>query len=138
MLPISRSSEQYPLRPGKMNFIGVWTSPNTLELTLTVWPKTSPMVITVSRELVLARLRKIRPNHRLAVLAVVRNEALSLCEWIAHYKAIGVEWFFIYTNNNSDGTDSLLKWFSTWAPITPIFDAAELGVNTQFKAYVGH
>ena len=87
------------------------------------------------RELVLARLRKIRPNHRLAVLAVVRNEALSLCEWIAHYKAIGVEWFFIYTNNNSDGTDSLLKWFSTWAPITPIFDAAELGVNTQFKAY---
>jgi hypothetical protein len=65
----------------------------------------------------------------------MRDEALSLCEWMAHYKAIGAEWFFIYTNNNADGTDRLLKWFSGWAPVTAVFDSAALGVNTQFKAY---
>jgi len=83
----------------------------------------------------LAALRKIRPIQDLAVLAVVRNEAPYLIEWIAHYRAIGVDHFFIYTNDNDDGTDDVLSWLSKTGRVTPIFTTAAKGVNVQFKNY---
>lgn len=82
-----------------------------------------------------AALRAIRPQKKLAVLSLARNEAPYLAEWIAHYRAIGADQIFIYTNNNSDGTDELLRWFSAHEAVTPIFNSAMPGVNVQRKNY---
>ncbi len=38
----------------------------------------------------------------------MKDEAPYLLEWLAHYRAIGVTDFLIYTNDCSDGTDLLL------------------------------
>jgi hypothetical protein len=83
----------------------------------------------------LAALRAIRPVRKLAVLCMARDEAPYLPEFIAHYRAIGAERIFIYSNDNSDGTDALLRWFAGAAPVMPIFTTAAKGVNIQRKNY---
>jgi len=83
----------------------------------------------------MAALRAIKPRHKLAVLCVARNEAPHLAEWIAHYLAIGAEKIFVYTNDNTDGTDELLRWAATCTPVVPIFSSAAPGVNIQHRNY---
>ncbi len=83
----------------------------------------------------LAALRAIRPVQKLAVLCMARDEAPYLPEFIAHYRAIGADRIFIYTNDNSDGTDALLRWFAGAAPVVPIFTTADKAVNIQRKNY---
>src|ERR1700722_11593275 len=80
-----------------------------------------------------AALQKIQPRYKLAVLAMARDEAPHLPEWISHCLAIGSEHIFVYTNDNSDGTDELLRWFARNAPVTPLFTTAAKGVNIQRK-----
>jgi len=80
-------------------------------------------------------LRTIVPRLKLAVLATARDEALHLPEWIAHYLSIGADHLFVYTNDNRDGTDDLLRWFSQNAPVTPLFTTAAPGINIQTKNY---
>jgi hypothetical protein len=80
-------------------------------------------------------LRRIPRRYKLAVLAMARDEALNLPEWISHCLAIGAEHIFVYTNDNADGTDDLLRWFSQRAPVTPLFTTAAKGVNIQWKNY---
>jgi hypothetical protein len=80
-------------------------------------------------------LRGVKPRQALAVLTMARDEAPFLPEWIAHHLAIGADRIFVYTNNNSDGTDRLLHWFSQNAPVVPIHTTAAPGVNIQWKNY---
>jgi len=86
------------------------------------------------RELHVA-LRAIQPRRQSAVLAMARDEALHLPEWIAHHLSIGVDHIFVYTNDNRDGTDELLRWFSQNAPVTPLFTTAAPGIDIQRKNY---
>jgi hypothetical protein len=95
----------------------------------------SPSEWSPGRRATMAALRAIRPRQKLAVLSMACNEAPFLPEWIAHYRAIGADRIFIYTNDNSDGTDTLLRWFSNCTPVVPIFTTAAPGVNVQFKNY---
>jgi hypothetical protein len=80
-------------------------------------------------------LRMIQPQRKLAVLAMARDEALHLPEWIAHCLSIGVDHIFVYTNDNRDGTDDLLRWFSQNTPVTPLFTTAAPGIDIQRKNY---
>jgi hypothetical protein len=108
-------------------FIGPELDGLAEDSTLTPW---SP-----NRQATMAALRVIRPVQKLAVLCMARDEAPYLAEWIAHYRAIGADRIFIYSNDNSDGTDALLRWFAANAPVTPIFTTAAQGVNIQRKNY---
>lgn len=76
-------------------------------------------------------------RKKLAVLATARDEGLYLLEWIAHNKVIGVDHFFIYTNDNTDGSDELLKILSENKEITWINNSGSNppSINMQFKAY---
>lgn len=81
--------------------------------------------------------RQVMPIKTCALLATARDEGLYLLEWIAHHRAVGVEHIFIYTNNNTDGSDGLLRVLHdagivTWFDNTP-GDGA--GLNMQRKAY---
>ncbi len=80
-------------------------------------------------------LGQIEPRQKLAVLSMACNEAPDLAEWIAHHLAIGVDTIFIYTNDNSDGTDEMLRWFVANAPVVVIPVASGPGVNVQLKNY---
>jgi hypothetical protein len=80
-------------------------------------------------------LGKIQPWQKLAVLTMACNEAPYLAEWIAHHLAIGVARIFVYTNDNDDGTDEMLRWFSANAPVTMIPVHSAPRINVQKKNY---
>jgi hypothetical protein len=92
---------------------------------------------SAERRAAIAALRAIKPMHRLAVLTMARDEAPYLAEFFAHYFAIGANKIFVYTNDNSDGTADVLRWFADCTPVVPIFMHAGPGVNVQHKNY-GH
>ena len=50
-----------------------------------------------------------RSAPRLALVAIVRNEAPYLLEWIAHHQALGVRDLVIADNVSQDGTSELLE-----------------------------
>jgi hypothetical protein len=95
----------------------------------------SPEHWSAARRGVFETLRAVRPRQRVAVLSMGRNEAPNLAEWVAHYLAIGADHIFMYTNDNTDGTDALLRWFGEHAPVTPILTQVGAGVNVQLKNY---
>jgi hypothetical protein len=78
--------------------------------------------------------RAIQPRRMACVLGSARNEGPYLLEWIAHHRAIGFDHVFIYTNDNSDGSDELLALLArngiTWV-------RSEIGPQNlpQFRAY---
>ena len=49
------------------------------------------------------------PRKRAAVVTSIRNEGVALLEWVAHYRVLGFDTIFIYTNDNTDGSIALLE-----------------------------
>jgi hypothetical protein len=47
-------------------------------------------------------------TDRTAIVTTMKNEGPFILEWLAWHQAIGVDDFLIYTNDCTDGTDSLL------------------------------
>lgn len=52
--------------------------------------------------------RRPEPSHYLAVCAIAKNEGRYFDEWIAHHAAQGVSKFYIYDNESSDDTRTVL------------------------------
>ena len=44
-----------------------------------------------------------------AIVTTMKNEGPFILEWLAYHRAIGVDDFLIYTNDCSDGTDTMLQ-----------------------------
>ena len=65
---------------------------------------------------------------------MARDEGINLLEWIAHHQAIGVQRIFVYTNDNSDGSDALLEALAAHDIITLIRHTSAPGINVQRKA----
>jgi glycosyl transferase family 2 len=78
-----------------------------------------------------------RPQRDVCIIATARNEGLYLLEWIAHHRAIGVDTIFLYTNDNSDGSDELLEALARSGIIVWLKNEVQPGVAAQAKAY-GH
>jgi hypothetical protein len=79
--------------------------------------------------------RSCDPSKKICIVATGRNEGLYILEWIAYHRALGVEAFFIYTNDNDDGSDPLLESLAEAGVITWIRNKVTPGTNPQFKAY---
>jgi hypothetical protein len=54
-------------------------------------------------------LGRIVPGRRVAVVGTMRDDGIYTLEWIAHYRALGFEHLVIYTNDNADGSEVLLR-----------------------------
>ncbi|MEE9387233.1 MAG: glycosyltransferase family 2 protein [Paracoccaceae bacterium] len=52
-------------------------------------------------------------KNRTAIVTTMKNEGPFILEWIAYHRAIGINDFLVYTNDCSDGTDTLLKELQT-------------------------
>jgi hypothetical protein len=81
--------------------------------------------------------RRTKPSRRACVVATARNEGLYLLEWIAHHKGLGFDHLFIYSNDNTDGSDDLLRALAEAGDITWIDNRVGAGHRAQWKAY-GH
>ena len=80
--------------------------------------------------------RSFCPSRDLCIVVTMRNEGVYILEWIAHHLHHGVDHFFIYTNDNEDGSDLLFSALSETGRVTIISNhAVPLGASAQSKAY---
>ena len=75
------------------------------------------------------------PRKKVAVVLLARDEGIYLPEWLAHYRLIGAEHIFVYTNDNVDGSDALLHELAAEGSITLIENSFSQGTNPQKKGY---
>ncbi len=75
------------------------------------------------------------PREKVAVVLMARDEGIYLPEWLAHYRLIGAEHIFVYTNDNTDGSDALLHQLAAEGSITVIENSFAQGINPQKKGY---
>jgi hypothetical protein len=52
--------------------------------------------------------RAAAEGGRTAIVTTMKNEGPFILEWLAYHRAIGVDDFLIYTNDCTDGTDTML------------------------------
>jgi Glycosyltransferase family 92 len=83
----------------------------------------------------------MQAKYGVSICAIVRNEARYILEWIAFHKAIGIDHFYIYDNQSTDGTTDILLRLQaaglvtriSWPDSTPAVVASGLG--PQVPAY---
>ena len=51
----------------------------------------------------------VKYPYKLAVCAIMKNEASYLREWIEYHKLVGVDKFFLYDNDSTDDTYDILR-----------------------------
>jgi hypothetical protein len=82
-----------------------------------------------------ALLQTIKPRRRTAIVTTIRNEGISILEWIAHHRSIGFDQIFIYTNDNTDGSLELLEQLASLGIIRLIKNSSSPEVKLQLKVY---
>jgi hypothetical protein len=81
-------------------------------------------------------VRRDTPQTGLAIVAIVKNEASYLAEWIEFHAMLGVEHFYIYDNDSSDNTAEVLAPYikDGLVTITPWRNFSQ-GLHPQYAAY---
>ncbi len=82
-----------------------------------------------------AALTRIRPARRAAVVVTMRDDGISILEWVAHCRAVGFEGIFVYSNDNEDGSDAMLNLLAAQGVITFIENRTTGTVSPQHKAF---
>jgi len=75
------------------------------------------------------------PKNKFALVAIVKNEARYLLEWLAFYDCIGVEHFVIFDNQSTDDTRHVLESYAQLADLEIIDWPTEEGLSPQIAAY---
>ena len=75
------------------------------------------------------------PLPRLAIGAIIKNEAPYLLEWIAYHRVLGVERFFIADNGSTDGGSPLLAALDAAGLVRHLPFPDRPGERPQLPAY---
>ncbi len=81
--------------------------------------------------LIIDKLKKNYKN-KLAIAAIIKNEAPYIKEWIEYHKLVGVEKFYIYDNESTDNTKEIL---SAYIKSGEVIYKSFPGERMQCKAY---
>jgi hypothetical protein len=90
---------------------------------------------TVAQWLNALALRETVPTRRVAVVVTMRDEGLSMLEFIAHHRALGVDSIFVYSNDNADGSEAMLEALAAAGVITYVENQVGPSREPQRKAY---
>jgi glycosyl transferase family 2 len=82
-------------------------------------------------------LSRIRPRRRSVVVGAMRDDGIYILEWVAHYLALGFDHVIVYTNDNSDGSEELLRLLAEHSVITLVESEISGTVPPESKAF-GH
>jgi hypothetical protein len=88
---------------------------------------------SVFRVLNLAVMASIPSRKRAAIVTSVRNEGPTILEWLAHHRASGFDDFFVYTNDNTDRSDGLLRTLANFGVINLIENHVGAEIQIQRK-----
>ena len=90
-----------------------------------------------------------RGRFGVSVMAILKDEAPNMAEWLCHHMAIGVDHFFLYDNGSTDDLHEVLKPYADHGIVTTVYfpmrglqrDANNhvvrfFGATTEWLAYV--
>lgn len=77
--------------------------------------------------------RSCPPRDYLAVVAIVRDEAPYIAEWIEFHRLMGVDHFYVYDDVSTDGTTEILAAYAAQGVVTVI--PWRSGPETQRASY---
>jgi hypothetical protein len=80
-------------------------------------------------------MRQISPTRRVAAVVTMRDDGLSLLEWIAQYRVLGFERIFVFANDCDDRSDELLDELNRLGIVTFIEQKTQLVVSPQMRAF---
>ncbi len=80
-------------------------------------------------------LRDLSANRRVAIVVAMRDDGLSMLEWIAHHQVLGADGLFIYSNDNVDKSELLLESLAEAGVVTYIDNHVAQGRSPQRKAF---
>jgi len=81
----------------------------------------------VGRMLARTEERKTRPaimdrgKFDVSILAILKDEAPNMEEWLCHHMAIGVDHFFLYDNGSTDELHEVLKPYADHGIVTTVY-----------------
>jgi len=78
---------------------------------------------------------ELAPPSRIAIGAIVKNEAPYILEWVAYHRVLGVERFFIADNASDDGTTELLAGLQAIGVVDSFAFPGARGRPPQLPAY---
>lgn len=74
-------------------------------------------------------------ENRICIVAIMKDEILSVLEWIAYYKSIGADEIILYDNGSTDGTEVIGRSLADRGEITCIEWPEVEGRKPQTSAY---
>lgn len=74
-------------------------------------------------------------SPRIAIGAILKNEAPYVVEWVAYHRVLGVDRFFIADNGSDDGTTQLLTALNAIGIVDPFSFPGTVGRPPQLSAY---
>jgi hypothetical protein len=80
-------------------------------------------------------LRRLRPRKRCALVVSMRDDGVYVLQWLAHYLVLGVDRIFVYTNDNQDGSDALLRLLAAQDVITLVENRTSGRIPPHKKAF---
>jgi FkbM family methyltransferase len=72
-----------------------------------------------------------KPKYKLVVVAIFKNEAVAMREWLQHYMRQGVEHFYMIDNGSTDDWKSQIEG----APVTVYTDAKKHAQESHYNDY---
>ncbi|HWT29540.1 MAG TPA: glycosyltransferase family 2 protein [Propylenella sp.] len=69
------------------------------------------------------------------LVAIAKNEAKFLVEWLAHYLSLGVDHIFVFDNDSTDGTAAILDVAARSRGVTRVPWPSREGESPQITAY---
>lgn len=82
-------------------------------------------------------LSQLKPRRSAAVVVAMRDDGIYILEWVAHYRTLGFDHLFVYTNDNRDLSDPLLEQLADHGVITLIQNDITGLCEPEAKAF-GH
>lgn len=80
-------------------------------------------------------LRRLRPHKCCAVVVSMCDDGVYVLQWLAHYLVLGVDRIFVYTNDNRDGSEALLRVLAAHDVITLVENRTSGRVPPHKKAF---
>lgn len=82
-----------------------------------------------------------RGRFDVSVLAILKDEAHNIEEWLCHHMAIGVDHFFLYDNGSTDELHEVLKPYADHGVVTTVYfpmRGLQRDANNHVVRFFGH
>ena len=80
-------------------------------------------------------LSRVTPSKRAAVVTGMRDDGIYALEWIGHYQALGFDPVVIYSNDNADGSEALLRRLADHGEIIFVESEIRGPIRPEVKAF---